>query len=70
MAVRDHAHQRACAEAGDAAGQFRVVRHDGADAHHHRVVPAAQRVRLRVEEGAILEWLPQENMLFAGADAT
>lgn len=32
--------------------------------------PAAQRVRLRVEEGAILEWLPQENMLFAGADAT
>lgn len=32
--------------------------------------PAAQRVRLRVEEGATLEWLPQENMLFAGADAT
>jgi urease accessory protein len=25
---------------------------------------------LRVEEGAILEWLPQENLLFAGADAT
>ncbi len=32
--------------------------------------PAAQHVRLRVEEGATLEWLPQENMLFAGADAT
>lgn len=32
--------------------------------------PAAQRVRLQVAEGATLEWLPQENMLFAGADAT
>ncbi|MDR0226812.1 MAG: urease accessory protein UreD [Burkholderiaceae bacterium] len=31
--------------------------------------PAAQRVRLDVAEGATLEWLPQENMLFAGAEA-
>lgn len=32
--------------------------------------PAAQHVRLQVAEGGTLEWLPQENMLFAGADAT
>ena len=31
--------------------------------------PAAQSVRLRVGAGASLEWLPQETILFAGADA-
>lgn len=31
---------------------------------------ASQHVRLHVQQDAILEWLPQENMLFAGADAT
>ena len=31
--------------------------------------PAVQKVSLRVAQGGILEWLPQENMLFAGAHA-
>ena len=33
------------AEAGEPAGQLRVVRQHRADADHHRVVPAAQRMR-------------------------
>ena len=44
MAVGHDAHDRRRPEAGDAAGQVRIVGQDGADADHHRVVPAAQGV--------------------------
>ncbi len=44
VAVHHHAHAGKAAEARDAAGQQRVVGSDGADAGHHRIVPATQRV--------------------------
>ena len=44
MAVGDDPHHRAGTEAGQPAGQRRIVRQHRADADHHRVVPAAQRV--------------------------
>ena len=44
MAVGDDPHHRAGAVAGQAAGQLRIVRQHRADADHHRVMPAAQRM--------------------------
>ena len=45
------------AEARDAAGQLRVVGQHGADADHHRVVPAAQRVRRARAAPPVIHWL-------------
>jgi len=52
-----------------APGAAALVTTPGATKFYHSVGPAAhQRQRLEVDSGT-LEWLPQENILFPGADA-
>lgn len=41
----------------------------GAAKWYRAATPASQRLRLRVEAGATLEWLPQETIVFSAAQA-
>jgi len=52
-----------------AAGAAALITTPGAGKFYRSIGPrAGQTVKLRVAEGASLEWLPQENILFPGAD--
>lgn len=52
-----------------AAGSAALITTPGAGKFYRSAGPLAeQSVRLRIGEGASLEWLPQENILFPGAD--
>nr|WP_298147101.1 urease accessory protein UreD [uncultured Pseudomonas sp.] len=56
-----------CAAVGEHA--WAQLTSPGAAKWYRAAGPAYQQLRLRVEAGAILEWLPQESIVYAGAQA-
>lgn len=50
-------------------GAWAQLTSPGAAKWYRAATPASQRLRIRVEAGATLEWLPQETIVFSGARA-